>query len=159
MDNIEKLYRKIRILLHILLHFWVYSKTPKVILYGVPKLIYGSRVHFGKQNRLNEGVVLHAMNYIYLGDNVTLSMNSILVTESYDVSNWECYMKRKHNGNKIVIGDNVWIGAGAMVLPGVEIAENIIVGAGSVVTRDLIESGCLYAGNPAKKIKKIGEKL
>ena len=159
MDKIEGIYRKIRIFFHIVFHFWVYLKGIRVILYGVPKLTYGSRIYFGTQNRINEGVVLHAVNHIYLGSNVTLSMNAMLVTESYNVKNWDHYLMRKHSGNSITIGNNVWIGAGAVILPGVHVADNIIVGAGAIVTHDLVEEGCMYAGNPAKKIKMIGEAL
>lgn len=157
MDKIEGIYRKIRVYLHILLHFWVYYKAAGVILYGVPKLIYGGRIYFGKKNRINEGVVLHAINKIYLGSNVTLSMNAMLITESYDVKNWDNYIKRKHSGKSIFVGNNVWIGAGAVILPGVKIADNVVVGAGAVVTHDLSEEGAIYAGNPARRIKMIGE--
>ncbi|MCI9480696.1 MAG: acyltransferase [Lachnospiraceae bacterium] len=159
MDKIEGIYRKIKVYLHILFHFWVYYKAEGVVLYGVPKLIYGSRINFGKQNRINEGVVLHAANRIYLGSSVTLSANAMLITESYDVKDWGNYLKRKHSGKPIFVGNNVWIGAGAVILPGVKIANNIVVGAGSIVTHDLNEEGCVYAGNPAKRIKMIGEAL
>lgn len=57
-------------------------------------------------------------------------------------------------GAKINIGNNVWIGAGAIVLPGVTISDNSIIGAGSVVTKD-VPRNCVVAGNPAKIIKII----
>ena len=52
------------------------------------------------------------------------------------------------------IGNNVWIGASAIILPGVKIGDGSVVGAGSVVTKD-VDEGYLYAGNPAVKLKKI----
>ena len=54
----------------------------------------------------------------------------------------------------VKIGDNVWIGGDATILPGVTIGDNAVIGAGSVVTRD-VPPGCVYAGNPARLIRKI----
>lgn len=54
----------------------------------------------------------------------------------------------------IVIGNNVWIGAGAIVLPGVTIGDNAVVGAGSVVTKN-VEANTVVAGDPAKPIKSV----
>lgn len=58
------------------------------------------------------------------------------------------------NTNKISIGDDCFIGAGTMILKGVQIGDNVVVGANSVVTKNL-ESNAIYAGNPAKMIRKI----
>ena len=54
----------------------------------------------------------------------------------------------------ITIGDNVWLGGGAIILPGVTIGENSVVGAGTVVTKD-IPANCVAVGNPARVIKSI----
>lgn len=157
MDNVGRIFNKIRIVIHRILNFWIYLPKNKVKLYGVPKFIYGSKVHFGNMNRVNDGVVFHAKNHIYLGDNITFSFGVSIITESYDISSYDQYMSRKHLGDSIRIGNNVWLGANVIVLPGVTIADDIIVGAGSVVTHDLLEEKNIYAGNPAKKIKRIGE--
>jgi acetyltransferase-like isoleucine patch superfamily enzyme len=58
----------------------------------------------------------------------------------------------QHVGGDIVVGDNVWIGAGAILLPGVTIGVNSIVGAGSVVTQDIPDNK-IAVGNPARVIK------
>ena len=60
----------------------------------------------------------------------------------------------KVSGADIVIEDGCWIGAGAIILPGVTIKMGVVVAAGSVVTKDC-EENCLYAGNPARKIKEL----
>ena len=60
-------------------------------------------------------------------------------------------------GKPITIGNDCWFGGNVTILPGVTIHDNVVVGAGSVVTHDL-ESGAIYAGNPAKKIRDITEK-
>jgi len=59
--------------------------------------------------------------------------------------------------NPIKIGKNCWIGANAVILPGVELAEHTIVAAGAVVTKSFLEGDCVIGGVPAKVIKKIGE--
>ena len=49
----------------------------------------------------------------------------------------------------VIISDNCWIGARVIILPGIEIAEGVIIGAGSVVTKSIIQKNSIYAGNPA----------
>jgi len=98
---------------------------------------------------------------IRIGRNVTITYGVILLT--HDGANR--LFRHKHPqlnsrfGNRfgtIIIGDNSFIGAGAIVLPGVEIGENSIIGAGSVVTGN-IPSNSLAVGNPARVIKTIDE--
>lgn len=55
---------------------------------------------------------------------------------------------------QVTIGDNVWIGGGAIINPGVNIGDNVVIGSGSVVTKD-IPSNCVAVGNPCKVIKNI----
>ena len=57
-------------------------------------------------------------------------------------------------GFPVTIGDNCWIGAGAIICPNVKIGDNVVVGAGSVVVKD-VESNTVVAGNPAKVIRKL----
>lgn len=153
-NMIDRIILKLRSMLEYLIHLKIYNK--KVILLGVPKILYGNRITFGNKVRINDNVFLHAVNGIKIGDNTTLSYGSMIITESYDLTNEKKYLERKHRGAAISIGKNVWICAGVIILPGVTIADNIIVAAGSVVTKDLtIEKG-LYAGNPAKFVKKWG---
>jgi maltose O-acetyltransferase len=59
-------------------------------------------------------------------------------------------------GEPVTIADNVWLGAGAIICPGVSIGENTVVGAGAVVTRDL-PAGVLAAGTPARALRELGE--
>jgi acetyltransferase-like isoleucine patch superfamily enzyme len=60
-------------------------------------------------------------------------------------------------GVEVTIGDNVWIGGNTVILPGVHIGSNSVIGAGSVVTRDIPE-WTIAAGNPCREIRKITEK-
>ncbi|WIM85537.1 acyltransferase [Gallibacterium anatis] len=151
---IDRIILKIRVLVHFMLHFFIYKKA-KVILRGVPRILYGHRIKFGNLIRLNDNVFIHAVNGVEIGDNTTLSYGVVLLTESYDISSKNKYLLRKHKGAPIKIGKNVWICANSTILPGVSIADNIIVGAGSVVTKDLDRANSLYAGNPARFIKEL----
>lgn len=150
----DRIYLKIRETVHFITHFNIYKKK-NVILRGVPKILYGDKIEFGKNVRLNDSVFLHAVNGITIGDNTTLSYGAILITESYDLTNWDSYVCRHHSGAAIKVGRNVWICAGVIILPGVTISDNIIIGAGSVVTKSLTKQKSLYAGNPAKFIKRL----
>lgn len=145
---LDRIILKLRQIFHYIFHFNIYHGTG-IILRGVPKLLYGNRIHFGTDVRINENVFMHASNGIYIGNNVTISYGATLITESYDISSDENYLLRKHAGKSIEIGDNVWICANVTILPGVKIANGVIVAAGSVVSRNLTIQNGIYAGNPA----------
>lgn len=151
---VDRVISKLRQFIHYLLHINVYFGK-NVILRGVPKLVYGDKIKFGKNVRLNDNVFLHSSKGIVIGDNTTLSYGVSVITESYDTSDFTRYVERHHLGKPVNIGKNVWICANATILPGVNIGDNIVVGAGSVVTKDLLEENSLYAGNPAKFIRKM----
>ena len=85
-----------------------------------------------------------------IGDDVTISTNVTFVTHDHSI-----YHIRKKYGDlwgKIKIGNNCFIGENATILYGVELADNIIVAAGSVVTKSMFESGTIIGGNPARVI-------
>lgn len=145
---IDRVVLKIREIIHYIIHINIYYGK-NIILRGVPKLLYANKIKWGKSIRLNDEVFLHAANGITIGENTTLSYGVTILTESYNVEEWNKYLKREHKGKEVIIGRNVWICANVTILPGVKIADNIIVGAGSIVTKDLLISNALYAGNPA----------
>ena len=150
---IDRLNLKIKSYIHYLTHIGIYFGR-NVKIYGKPKILYGNKIKIGSNVRINDDVFLHAVNGIELGNNVTLSYGASLITESYDLSSNDAYLKRKHSGAPITIGNNVWICANVTILPGVKIADDVIVAAGSVVNKNLDKPGSLYAGNPASFIKK-----
>ena len=100
---------------------------------GIGSIIIGP-VIFGK----NSGVAQHCL---------VTGENRIVTAEGRSTSDYDV--------RPVTIGENVWIGANASILPGVYIADNVIVGAGSVVTKDLAELGGVYGGNPARLIKVV----
>jgi len=86
---------------------------------------------------------------IYIGKGTIIAPNVGMITSNHDFNSFN-----KHSeGKDIVIGKNCWIGMNSVILPGVSIANNTIIGAGSVVTKSFFEEKIIIAGNPAKKIK------
>ena len=88
---------------------------------------------------------------IIVGKNTRVSQHCLITGENRVMTS-QGASKDKYDILPVTIGDNVWVGANAVILPGVYIASNVVVGAGAVVTKDLTESG-IYGGNPAKLIR------
>lgn len=110
------------------------------------------KIKIGNNVSLNDGCYLNGLGEIEIGNDVAISANSIIVSTALDPNTLK--YKKEHINKKIFIGNNVQIGAGAIILSGVKIGNNVIVGAGSIVTRD-IESDCIVIGNPAKILRKL----
>jgi maltose O-acetyltransferase len=114
---------------------------------------YGSNIRIGARCFANFGLVALDVAAITIGDDVQIGPNVQLLTPTHPVEpgprrdKWEA-------AEPITIGDNVWLGGGAIVLPGVAIGDNTVVGAGSVVTRDL-PPDVVAVGNPARVIRSV----
>lgn len=89
------------------------------------------------------------------GDDVMIAPNVTIATAGHPV---DPELRRRHLqfNLPVRIGRNVWIGAGATILPGVTIGDDSVIGAGSVVTRD-VPSGCVAVGNPCRVMRMAGE--
>lgn len=112
-------------------------------------------VHIGKNVFLNFGTCLVDDGPIYIGDDCMIGPGCHIVTAIHPVS--PRLRKKKLQYNKpVTLGNNVWLGAGVIILPGVTIGDNSIVGAGSVVTHD-VPTDTIVVGNPAKVLRKITE--
>jgi len=131
-------------------------------IYGnfLPVIKGVKNITIGENFRINEYVYINARgtSEIIIGDSVTISSYAKLITATYDVQRLMNGEKDLfldiHNDRSIVIGNNCWIGMGALILPGVNLlGENIIIAAGSVVSKGFSESNVLIGGNPAKIIK------
>ncbi|MAU72707.1 MAG: hypothetical protein CML04_11495 [Pseudozobellia sp.] len=88
---------------------------------------------------------------IEIGNNVTVTSGVRLLT--HDGSAWlfNDHKGRRYSYRKIIIGNNVFVGSRAILMPGVRVGDNVIIGAGSIVTKS-IPSGCIVGGNPARII-------
>ena len=110
-------------------------------------------IHLGKEVFINAGCKFQAQGGIYIGDKSLIGHNTIIATINHDVFPEN---RRDLIPKRVIIGKNVWIGSGSIILPGVSIGDNAIIGAGSVVTKD-IPKNSIAVGNPAKVIKNIFE--
>jgi maltose O-acetyltransferase len=116
---------------------------------------YGSQIRIGARCFANFGLVAADVAAITIGDDVQIGPNVQLLTPTHPVPP-EPRRQKWEAARPITIGDNVWLGGGAIVLPGVSIGENTVVGAGAVVTRDL-PANVVAAGNPARVIRPVDQ--
>ena len=110
-----------------------------------------SNVYIGSNCGINHGVFILGHTRITIGNNVIMSAGVMLIDAGLCTLNLADNGSPKHIGEPIVIEDNVWIGAGAIILPGVTVGKGSVVGAGSVVTRN-VPPFTVVAGNPARPI-------
>ena len=109
---------------------------------------YGSNIEFGAGVFLNFGCVLLDVARIRIGDGTQVGPGVRILTADHP-RDAVSRARRLEFGRPVTIGANVWIGAGAIILPGVVIGDEAIVGAGSIVTRS-VPSGATVVGNPAR---------
>jgi maltose O-acetyltransferase len=114
---------------------------------------YGAHLRIGARSFANFGLVALDVASITIGDDVQIGPNVQLLTPTHPVEP-EPRRQKWEAAQPIVIGDNVWLGGGAIVLPGVTIGANTVVGAGSVVTRDL-PADVVAVGNPARVVRSL----
>ena len=115
----------------------------------------GRFVHLGRNVYANFNLTLVDDTYIYIGDFTMIGPNVTLTTAGHPVL--PLLRERGYQFNMpIHIGRNCWLGAGVIVLPGVRIGDNTVVGAGSVVTRDL-PADVVAVGTPCRVLRAIGE--
>lgn len=138
---------------HELLHELLGAVGEGVEIRAPLRVDYGSNIRIGARTFANFGLVALDVAAITIGADVQIGTNVQLLTPTHPVEpgprrdKWEA-------ARPIVIGDNVWLGSGAIVLPGVNIGDNTVVGAGAVVTRDL-PANVVAVGNPARVTRSI----
>lgn len=114
---------------------------------------YGSNIYIGNNLYMNFGCVVLDCNTVHIGDNVMCAPNVQIYT-AYHPTDPQIRLSGKELAAPIKIGNNVWIGGGAIVCPGVSIGDNTTIGAGSVVVKD-IPANVVAVGNPCKVIRSI----
>lgn len=115
----------------------------------------GKHVHFGKNVYANFGLTLVDDTHIYVGDGTMFGPNCVIATAGHPILP-EFREKQYQFNVPVHIGKNCWLGAGVLVMPGVTIGDNTVIGAGSVVTKD-IPSNVVAVGNPCRVLREIGE--
>lgn len=116
----------------------------------------GKHVHFGKGVYANFNLTLVDDTHIYVGDNTMFGPNVVLATAGHPILP-ELRLSAYQYNMPIRIGKNCWLGAGVIVLPGVTVGDNSVIGAGSIVTKD-IPANVIAVGNPCKVIREINDR-
>ena len=116
---------------------------------------YGTNIEVGKNFFANYNCTLIDVAKIRIGDNCQMAPNVAIYTAGHPI-----YPTTRNTGyeygKEVTIGDNCWIGGNTVICPGVHIGDNVVIGAGSVVTKN-IPDWSIAAGNPCKVIRRITE--
>lgn len=114
---------------------------------------YGYNIEIGENFYANHNLIILDANKVQFGDNVFIAPNCSFYTAGHPLD-----VEKRNKGleyaKPIKVGNNVWMGGNVVVLPGVTIGDNVVIGAGSIVNKD-IPSNTLAVGNPCKVIKRI----
>lgn len=118
--------------------------------------VYGDHIHIGSGVFTNFNLVILDDLDVYIGDDVKIGPNVTITTTGHPV-----HPELRKNGAQfsfpVAIKDNVWIGSNAVILPGITVGKNSVIGAGSIVTKDIPEN-VVAAGNPCRILRPITEK-
>ena len=118
-------------------------------------LDYGDNVHIGAHVFINFGLTILDVVPVRIGDYTQIGPNVQLLPPVHPLQP-EARKAYLEAGDEIVIGNNVWIGGGAIILGGVHIGDNAVIAAGAVVTKD-VPAGMLVAGNPARIMRRLAD--
>ncbi|MFI6430837.1 sugar O-acetyltransferase [Rhodococcus oryzae] len=115
---------------------------------------YGSLITIGSNSFLNYDAILMDCAPITIGTDVSIGPRAQLLTALHPMDDHEARRQRWESAAPVVIGDNVWLGGGVIVCPGVTIGDDAVIGAGSVVTKD-VPPRVFAAGNPCRVIREL----
>ncbi len=119
------------------------------------RFLNGRRVYLGERCVVNFGCTFDGRHYdIRLGSDVSIGPEATILTLGHDPDSPDF----ANAGGDVVVGDRVWIGYRAVILPGVSVGEGAVVAAGAVVTRD-VEPFTVVGGSPARKLKDRSREL
>lgn len=116
----------------------------------------GRHVHFGKNVYANFNLTLVDDTHIYVGDHTMIGPNVTIASAGHPILP-ELREKGYQFNIPVHIGKNCWIGAGVVIVPGINIGDNTVIGAGSIVTKD-IPANSVAVGNPCRVIREINDR-
>ena len=116
----------------------------------------GHHVHFGSGIYANSNLTIVDDGHVYIGDKVMFGPNVTIATANHPI---EPNLREKglQYNKDVYIGENTWIGAGVIIVPGVRVGKNTVIGAGSIVTKD-IPDNVVAVGNPCRVLREVGER-
>ena len=117
---------------------------------------WGCHTHFGKNVYANFNLTLVDDTDIFVGDSVMFGPNVTVATAGHPIDP-ALRLKVGQFNIPVHIGNNVWIGANSVILPGITIGDNSVIGAGSIVTKDIPEN-VVAVGNPCRVLRPISER-
>lgn len=115
----------------------------------------GRHIHFGKNIYANFNLTMVDDTHIYVGDCTMFGPNVTIATAGHPIQP-ELRREGYQYNASVRIGKNCWIGAGAVILPGITIGDDTVIGAGSIVTKD-IPSNVVAVGNPCRVLREVNE--
>lgn len=113
---------------------------------------YGTNIHLGDNFYANFDLIILDVCEVRIGKNCFIAPRVCILTATHPTDT-KIRISGLEYGEPITIGDNAWIGAGAIINPGVTIGDNVVIGSGAVVTRD-VPSDSVYIGVPAKALQR-----
>lgn len=132
-----------------------YNLDSGVVISSSVQLLGAIQISIGRDTFIGHNTcVMGGSSSITIGNNCDISTNVTIISGTHELDPTGGRMAGKETGKDIKIGNKVWIGASALILPGVIVNDSSVVAAGSVVTKN-VESFTIVAGNPAKVIKRF----
>jgi len=113
---------------------------------------FGGHIEIGRDVSINSKSFINGCGGVKIGDNTRIGTQSIIIASNHKFDDPDVLVKDAITKKGVRLGENIWLGARVTVLDGVQIANDTVIGACSLVTKPLTESG-VYVGVPAKKIK------
>lgn len=134
----------------------ILGKTGNIINVEAPfHCDYGYNIEVGENFFANYNLTILDVGKVKIGDNAQIAPNVSIYTAGHPIHP-DSRNSGYEYGIPITIGDNVWIGGNTCIMPGVTIGNNVVIGAGSVVTKDLPDN-VIAVGNPCRILRKISE--
>lgn len=126
-------------------------------VYGACTIVTPCNFRFAKGLRLNHYCYINASGGLLSGVNLTVSAGAKVLTSSIDIKQFMSVdrISDYHTLSPVQFGNNVWLGASSVILPGVTLGDRVIVAAGAVVTKSFSETDIVLAGVPASIVKRL----
>lgn len=126
-------------------------------IYGMARIYAPGSVSIGRNVSINDFVHIWGGGGVSIGDDTLIAAHCVITSQTHDIDALQLGSLYRQTSltRKVTIGSNVWIGSGAIILPGITIGDDSVVAAGAVVSRD-VDAKTLVAGVPARPVRRLG---